>query len=126
MSYIYCITNHVNGKKYIGKTTSSVSKRWKEHCRDYKKERCKDRPLYRAMNKYGIDSFSIEMLEECSSKESSGREQLKELIRFKPFTQIGKDFGVSDNAVRKWCKSYNLPTKTSDIKSINSNDWINL
>lgn len=26
------------------------------------------------MNKYGIDSFSIEMLEECSSKESSGRE----------------------------------------------------
>lgn len=74
MSYIYCITNHVNGKKYIGKTTSSVSKRWKEHCRDYKKERCKDRPLYRAMNKYGIDSFSIEMLEECSSKESSGRE----------------------------------------------------
>lgn len=48
------------------------------------------------------------------------------LIRFKPFTQIGKDFGVSDNAVRKWCKSYNLPTKTSDIKSINSNDWINL
>ena len=74
MSYIYCITNHVNGKKYIGKTTSSVSKRWKEHCRDYKKERCKDRPLYRAMNKYGIDSFSIEMLEECSSKESSERE----------------------------------------------------
>lgn len=62
MSYIYCITNHVNGKKYIGKTTSSVSKRWK------------DRPLYRAMNKYGIDSFSIEMLEECSSKESSERE----------------------------------------------------
>lgn len=68
---------------------------------------------------------------QCATKnaqkvERPTREQLKELIRFKPFTQIGKDFGVSDNAVRKWCKSYNLPTKTSDIKSINSNDWINL
>lgn len=87
MSYIYCITNHVNGKKYIGKTTSSVSKRWKEHCRDYKKERCKDRPLYRAMNKYGIDSFSIEMLEECSSKESSGRETYW-INEFKPMVMV--------------------------------------
>lgn len=68
---------------------------------------------------------------ECANRnaqkvERPTREQLKELIRFKPFTQIGKDFGVSDNAVRRWCKSYNLPTKASDIKSINSNDWINL
>lgn len=65
---------------------------------------------------------------ECAARkvERPTREQLKELIRFKPFTQIGKDYGVTDNAVRKWCKSYNLPTKASDIKSINSNDWINL
>lgn len=54
------------------------------------------------------------------------KEELKELIRTKSFVQIGKDFGVSDNAVRRWCKSYNLPTRMSDIKSINSNDWTNL
>jgi hypothetical protein len=74
MPYIYCITNHENGKKYVGKTTTSVSKRWKEHCRDYKKSRCEDRPLYRAMIKYGVDSFSVEELEECDAKECSNRE----------------------------------------------------
>ena len=33
-----------------------------------------------------------------------------------PFTTIGKQYGVSDNAVRKWCKKYNIdPTKQSVI-----------
>lgn len=29
------------------------------------RKRCKHRPLYRALNKYGIDNFSIETVEEC-------------------------------------------------------------
>ena len=32
------------------------------------------------------------------------------------FTNVGKHYGVSDNAVRKWCKSYNLPSHSSDYK----------
>ena len=32
------------------------------------------------------------------------------------FTNVGKYYGVSDNAVRKWCKSYNLPSHSSDYK----------
>ena len=32
------------------------------------------------------------------------------------FTNIGKHYGVSDNAVRKWCKSYNLPSHSKDYK----------
>lgn len=47
MAFIYKITNDVNGKVYIGKTLFSVEKRWKEHFKDSKKERCKNRPLYR-------------------------------------------------------------------------------
>lgn len=58
--------------------------------------------------------------------ERPSREELKGLLRLKSFVEIGKDYGVSDNAVRRWCKSYNLPTKMSDIKSINPNDWTNL
>lgn len=74
MAYIYKINNQINGKIYIGKTLSSIEERWKEHCKDYKKERCKKRPLYRAMNKYGIENFTIEQVEECSSEVVNERE----------------------------------------------------
>lgn len=52
------------------------------------------------------------------------REELKELIQNTSFVQIGKMYGVSDNAVRKWCKQYKLPSKKQDIVSIT--DWDNV
>lgn len=66
MPFIYKITNTINQKSYIGKTIYSVDKRWKEHCRDSRKQRTEKRPLYNAMNKYGIENFKIEIIEECS------------------------------------------------------------
>lgn len=40
-----------------------------------------------------------------------------------PFLQIGKKYGITDNAVRKWCDFYNLPRKVSDIKKYNEQEW---
>ncbi len=51
------------------------------------------------------------------------RAELKQLIRTKPFLQIGQQFGVSDNAVRKWCDRFGLPRRASDIKKISDEDW---
>lgn len=51
------------------------------------------------------------------------REELKKLIRTTPFTQIGKMFNVSDNAIRKWCKAENLPSKASEIKTYTEEEW---
>ena len=75
MPYIYKITNKKNGKIYIGKTMFTVPERWSEHCRDYKKERCENRPLYKAIQKYGVDGFTVEEVEECSSDVLSEREK---------------------------------------------------
>lgn len=51
------------------------------------------------------------------------RDSLKQLIRSTPFTTIAKQYGVSDNAIRKWCKKYNLPTKSNEIKRYSDAEW---
>lgn len=75
MSYIYVITNDINGKQYVGKTNNSIEQRFREHIKDSKRERCEKRPLYSAMNKYGIKHFSIKQLEECDESIVNEREQ---------------------------------------------------
>lgn len=74
MAYIYKIINDINNKIYIGKTNFSIEQRWKEHCKDRKRRNYEKRPLYSAMNKYGIEHFHIEMLEKCSIEQASERE----------------------------------------------------
>jgi hypothetical protein len=85
--------------------------------------------------KYCIDCGKVICLEsercvECQGKTRQiftiTREELKNLIRIKPFTQIAKMYGVSDNAIRKRCDSYNLPRKSSDIKQISDEEWVNI
>lgn len=75
MGYIYLITNKINEKKYVGKTTQSIEERWYEHIHDAKRPRYEIRPLYRAINKYGIDNFNISKLEKCSNSILEEREQ---------------------------------------------------
>ena len=48
--------------------------------------------------------------------EHPSKEELKELIQTYSFLSLGKMFGVSDNAIRKWCKDYNLPYRKKDLK----------
>ena len=69
MSYIYKIINDINNKVYIGKTSRSIDKRWKEHLRDRKREKYKRRRLYSEMNTYGVDHFHIEQIEETENLE---------------------------------------------------------
>ena len=64
MGLIYKITNCVNQKVYIGKTIRSLDIRWKEHLKDMTNPQKNNNKLYRAMNKYGIKNFTIEVLED--------------------------------------------------------------
>ena len=46
------------------------------------------------------------------------KEQLLELILSKPFLEIGRMYGVTDNTIRKWCKAYGLPYKKKELKEL--------
>ena len=79
--YIYKITNKTNNKIYVG-MTSNINFRWKYgHIRTAKKlingENIGYKSLlYDAMKKYGIDNFSIEIIEECPIEIMGEREEL--------------------------------------------------
>lgn len=60
---IYKIINTKNEKIYIGQTTRSLQERWYGHTNSKKHF---DTPLYKAMRKYGKNSFKIEVIEKLN------------------------------------------------------------
>lgn len=64
----------------------------------------------------------------CANKaqqtcERPSRQVLKDMIRTMPFEAIGREYGVSGNAIKKWCIQNNLPSKKSDIKQFSDEKW---
>lgn len=51
-------------------------------------------------------------------KERPDAETLLELVALHGFSAVGRMYGVSDNAVKKWCKSYGLPHFIKPIKEM--------
>lgn len=56
-------------------------------------------------------------------KDRPSREELKQMIRTMSFVKIGEQYGISDNAIRKWCKLYELPYRKKDIKLYSDEEW---
>lgn len=65
---IYKITNKINNKSYIGQSVN-INNRWYVH-----KATKDDYPIHRAIQKYGKNNFSWEILEECTESQLSERE----------------------------------------------------
>lgn len=55
-----------SGKVYVGKTTQTIEKRWKEHCyvASNPNNNLYDKHLYRAIRKYGPENFTHEVIVE--------------------------------------------------------------
>lgn len=73
MYSLYRIINNKAGRHYIGMTKVGLSRRFSQH--KYSARSGKKSKLYDAMRSYGIDSFSIELIEifdtkqECCNRE---------------------------------------------------------
>jgi group I intron endonuclease len=69
---VYKITNNINGMAYIGQTIKQLRKRWTDHLfNSIGKGKGKHKSyLHRAIEKYGEDNFSIEILNVCVDKKA--------------------------------------------------------
>lgn len=73
--YIYKITNKLNGKIYVGKTTQSIEKRFQDHL--YAAQAGNRSHLYEAIRLYGPDNFFIECIDSADTLEELNiKEQL--------------------------------------------------
>jgi len=60
---IYLISNKENGHKYIGQTNLAMNKIWQQHIKE--SLQMSNKPLHRAMRKYGNHRFGIQEIDEC-------------------------------------------------------------
>lgn len=100
-----------NGIFFATKLVSKIA----NYCKD-----CGKLVLYSSLR---CKTCSNKFISVCKSNYRPERYILKNQIRNNSFVSIGKMYGVSDNAVRKWCKYYGLPSRVSDIKSISDDEW---
>ena len=61
---IYCFTNKVNGKCYVGQAIN-LKKRLRSHYSTFRKQNVPNMILYTAVEKYGLDNFELDILEYC-------------------------------------------------------------
>jgi group I intron endonuclease len=115
MAYIYCITNKINNKKYIGKTDFSLIKRFREHINDTfsKSRRTENRPLYRAIRKYGPQSFKLQVIDNAETQEELN---LKEQYWIRFYDSVNKGYNETD-AISK-CGGNTYQSKTKEEMSI--------
>ena len=74
---VYCITNKVNGKLYVGVTTKGYKNRFASHVWHSRKSSGNCRALYNAMRKYGQSAFSVELIDTASSFEEMNQLERK-------------------------------------------------
>lgn len=91
--HVYLITNTINGNKYVGVTQTTIAKRWREHKCAAKSG--SERPLYRAMRKYGIEAFTIEAIATADSVESLKTLECRYIADLGTFARNGSGYNLT-------------------------------
>ena len=93
--YIYKITNKINNKVYIGQT-KDISRRFREH-RQCGYNQVKNKILYNAIRKYGVENFFFEVLEYTTNYNE--REQY--WINYYNSTNSNCGYNIDNNGIPK-------------------------
>jgi group I intron endonuclease len=107
--FIYCITNAINGKIYIGQS-ADCPRRWQAHKRDSAKENPIS-VISKAIKKYGIQNFSFEVIAYCKSWENANETETLLVKQYNSLVPNG--YNVSNGG-------YNAPRSEEWKKSLSA------
>lgn len=110
---IYCITNKVNGKQYVGLTMRTLEERFKEHCKA-------ESAIGRALRKYGLDNFKLEIIDSSETSEDLWK---KESYWIKNKDTFRNGYNMTDGGWKKKEYSKTLNTSLND-KQIKFIEWV--
>ena len=107
---VYLATNMINNKKYVGITTKTLEHRIKIHKRDSK---VLDTYFYRAIRKYGFDSFKWEVIDTAQSKQ-----ELDEKERY--YIKLYDTFDDKEKGYNSTSGGGNLYDVTQELRQLRS------
>ena len=106
---VYKITNTVTGDFYVG-SSKDVKQRWAAHKKPSVWKRCPSNPMYLDMQKYGVDKFEFEILEEVETESLKETEQ-QFIETLKPTYNNRRANGFDIDRRKEYKKEYNKSDK---------------
>ena len=91
---VYCHTNKINGKKYIGITCQTVSERWGRHGEKYKTQK-----FGSAIQKYGWENFTHEVLFTGLSEKEAKEIEVELISKYKTYGKNGYNHTMGGDGV---------------------------
>lgn len=93
MGVVYCITNKINNKKYIGIDKTIFFRRWKDHLR-----RSQNKPILlidKKIKQYGVENFSYAVLEEINEYSELKNKEKFYIKKFETFVIWDKGYNLT-------------------------------
>lgn len=112
ISGVYKITNTITGDYYIG-SSKNIKQRWAEHKCQSVWKRHPNNPLYLDFQKYGIDKFSFQILEEVEIEQLKKVEQQFIQILKPTYNQMNAK-GLDAERLKKYQKQYHKEYEKTD------------